>query len=204
MRLARRFGGEVVSADSRQVYRGLDIGTGKVPRDRITTTNGLYDEGKSFYRYKGVRHHLIDVASPRRTFTAARYRTLARRAIADIIRRGKLPILCGGTGFYIDAVLHNKLIPHVPPQPELRRELEKLPTAELFAKLQALDPVRAAAVDDHNRRRLIRALEIIETTGAPVPTLPKRNIWKFNFQILKMGVRLNRAELQWRIEQRFH
>src|SRR5580698_5639016 len=106
VKLARKLNGEVISADSRQVYRGLDLGTGKITRTDM----------------RGVRHHLLDVADPRRRFTAERYRKLAQKAIADIHRRGKTAIIAGGTGFYIDALLNRTSLPEVRPDIALRRK----------------------------------------------------------------------------------
>ena len=148
-------GAEVISADSRQVYTGLDIGSGKITKKEM----------------RGVRHHLLDVASPKRTFTVTRYQRLAKRAIRDIIKRNSIPILCGGTGLYIDAVVHDQVIPTVPPQPLLRKKLERESTESLFTQLTQLDPQRSQTIDRYNRRRLIRALEIVLATGSPVPPL---------------------------------
>ncbi len=150
---ARALNGEVVSADSRQVYRGMDIGAGKVSRREM----------------RGVPHHLLDVASPKRVFSAARYRKLGRAAIQKILKRGKLPIVAGGTGFYLDALLYDRLLPEVPPDPKIRAKLKKESAAALFARLRRLDPRRAAAIDRFNKRRLVRALEIIRATKKPVP-----------------------------------
>ena len=113
--IARLVGGEVISTDSRQVYTGLDIGTGKVTKREM----------------RGVPHHLLDVVSPKRTMSVVQYERLATRAIRDILKRGKVPILCGGTGLYIDAVLTDASFPAVPPNPSLRRTLSKLSTEEL-------------------------------------------------------------------------
>ena len=126
--LAKKFKGEVVSADSRQVYRGMDIGTGKITKREM----------------KGIRHHLLDVADPKKRFSAENYRTLARTAIDDIASRKKLPIICGGTGFYIDALLNEKLLPNVPPDPKLRKKLAKKSAPQLLLILKKLDPKRAA------------------------------------------------------------
>lgn len=154
IQLARRFDGEIISADSRQVYQGMDIGTGKV-----TTTE-----------QKMVRHWLLDVASPKRQYTVAQWKKAAQSAIADITRRGKIPIICGGTGFWIDALVYNQNLPEVKPNTKLRAKLGKLSAEQLFAKLLKLDPRRAHNIDPHNPRRLIRAVEIVLTTGEPVPT----------------------------------
>ena len=155
IRLARKFDGEVISADSRQVYKGLDIGTGKVTKREM----------------QGVPHYMLSIVSPKKAFTAAQFAQKARRIAADIIKRGKMPIVCGGTGFYIDAFLGKIVLPQVPPNPLLRKSLEKTTVAEMFARLQKQDPIRAAAIDSNNPRRLIRALEIAEALGtSPVAT----------------------------------
>lgn len=191
--LARRLRGEVVSADSRQVYRGLDIGTGKVTKREMG----------------GIPHHLLDVASPRRPFSVAHYVLLARKAIKNILRRKKTPIVSGGTGHYIDALLGAQSIPDVPPDTALRAKLGKLPIEKLYAKLVKLDPVRAKTIDRHNPRRLVRALEIVLTTGRPVPPLPPKrhtNILQYigmsSGRVVKIGIALSPAELRRRIATR--
>lgn len=151
--LAQHLNGEIISADSRQVYRGMDIGTGKVTKRH----------------QRQARHWLIDVASPKRSYTVAHFKSDAQKAIRSIIRRGKLPIICGGTGFWIDALIYDQSIPDVAPNPKLRAELQKHTPDELYRRLKRLDPARAAAIDRHNPVRLIRALEIILSTGKPVP-----------------------------------
>jgi len=153
--LAKRFQGEVISSDSRQVYRGLDIGTGKVTKKEMA----------------GVPHHLIDVASPKRVYTADDFVKAGRKAIAAIAKRGKLPIIAGGTGFYIDVLVGNIALPHVPPNPAFRKTLEEKTAAELFAMLEKKDPARAETIDAQNPVRLIRALEIAEAIGKnPAPS----------------------------------
>ncbi len=154
VKLAKKMNGEVISADSRQVYRGLDIGTGKITRKEM----------------RGVRHHLLDVADPKKQFTAEKYRKLARAAIDDIQKRGKLPIICGGTCFYIDAVLNNSPFPSVPPDPALRKKLSKKSATQLMVMLKKLDFNRWKAInrndsDKKNARRLIRAIEIARESG---------------------------------------
>lgn len=140
--------GEVISVDSRQVYRGLDIGTEKMNEEEM----------------RGVPHHLIDIRSPKETYSAGDFVADATRLIKEIIACGKLPILVGGTHFYIHALLHG-LPKESPIRPELREMLERLPTEELTARIAQLDPRRAQELDPKNRRRLIRALEIIESHG---------------------------------------
>ena len=147
--LARKFGGEVISADSRQVYRGLDIGTGKITKREMN----------------GVPHHLLDEASPHRIFTADDFVNRARTAVRDVLKRGKLPIVAGGTGFYIDALVGRIVLPNVPPNKKLRVRLEKKSAAQLYALLKKKDPRRAKAIEPHHKRRLIRALEIAASIG---------------------------------------
>lgn len=179
--IAGRFGGEVVSADSRQVYRGLDIGSGKITRREMC----------------GVPHHLLDVANPRVTFTVAQYQRLARRAINDIWRRGRLPILCGGTGFYIDAVLNGTSFPAVRPNASLRQRLEQRTARELFGLLHTKDQARARTIDRHNKRRLIRALEIATALGrVPPPTTGELP------DVLIIGLRQSKHKLQRLIKTR--
>lgn len=147
--------GEIISADSRQVYKGLDIGSGKITKQEM----------------KGVPHHLLDVANPKRVFSVADYKKLADKAIKDILSRGKTPIICGGTGFYIDAIICDIVFPAVPPNKTLRKELEKLSIEELQNRLEKLDPRRFALVDKKNKVRIIRAIEIATALGS-VPEHP--------------------------------
>ncbi|MBI4088370.1 tRNA (adenosine(37)-N6)-dimethylallyltransferase MiaA [Candidatus Kaiserbacteria bacterium] len=147
--LARKFDGEVISADSRQVYRGLDIGTGKITKREM----------------KGVPHHLMDIASPKRVFTAHDFMEKARAAIQEIASRGKLPIVAGGTGFYIDILVGNVLLPDVPAHLSFRRSVINSTTVELFMQLKKVDPARAKTIDPHNKRRIIRALEVALALG---------------------------------------
>ena len=147
-------GGEVISVDSRQVYRGLDIGTEKVSVEEI----------------RGVPHHLIDIRDVNEPYSAGDFIADASRLIEEIAGRGKLPILVGGTHFYFDALLHG-LPDGTPPDQELRRKLEALSTEELFSRIQAADLRRAAELDPANRRRLVRALEIIATHGSVPPRI---------------------------------
>ncbi|MBI2046106.1 MAG: tRNA (adenosine(37)-N6)-dimethylallyltransferase MiaA [Parcubacteria group bacterium] len=151
--LAETFGGEVVSADSRQVYRGLDIGTGKITKQEM----------------RGVPHHLLDIASATRRFTASLYQKKARRAVSQILNRGNIPIVCGGTGFYVDTFLKGLSLPEVPPNRPLRQALEKKSTQELFEILCALDSRRAKTIDRKNPRRLVRAIEIATALGEVPP-----------------------------------
>ena len=182
VRLAKTFNGEVVSADSRQVYRGMDIGTGTITKKEM----------------QRIPHHLLSVASPKKIFDVAQWKKKADAAIAGIIRRGKLPIVCGGTGLYIKALIENIAYPDVPPDWKLRVALEKKTTKQLFALLKKLDPARAQAIDQHNPRRLIRAIEIVKNTGKAVP---EKNI-KPIYDTLLLGVKKSDAELKKRIHAR--
>lgn len=152
---ARRYDGEVVSADSRQIYRGMDIGTGKVARD---------PGSEEAYFAEGIRHHLLDIAEPDEVLTLAEYKKEALAAIDDIVARGKLPILAGGTGLYISAVVDNLTIPEVSPDARRRARLEKLSDEALFDRLREEDPHYARRIGA-NRRYAIRALEVMEVTG---------------------------------------
>lgn len=140
---------EIISADSRQVYKGLDIGSGKI------TPNEM----------RGIPHHLLDVASPTRTFSVAQYKKLADKAIQKIIKKNNVPIIVGGTGFYIDVVVFDKQLPEVSPNKALRKELAKLSLDDLRQQLQELDIERYQSIDIHNRVRMIRAIEIAAALG---------------------------------------
>lgn len=157
LRLCHEFGGEIISADSRQVYRHMDVGTGKLP---VTKSEIEIKKGNGMWEVGGIPVWLYDVVAPNQNFTVVEY---GRRAVAEIEgcwRRGKIPFLVGGTGFYIDVVLGKSAVAGVPPDFELRRELEKLSTGELFEKLRVLDFQRAETIDPQNPRRLIRAIEV--------------------------------------------
>jgi len=186
--LARRFGGEVVSADSRQVYRGMDIGSGKATRREM----------------RGIPHHMLDVASPKRTFSVARFKSKGEKIIKRILQNGKLPIVVGGTGFYVDALLHGAAIPSVKPDAALRRRLEHRTTDDLFSELRRRDPRRARTIDRHNRRRLVRALEIVISTGRPVPEPAAATSAQSPYRVLMIGIAREPDDLKRRIAKRLH
>ena len=183
IKLAKRFNGEIISADSRQVYKGMDIGTGKVTKKEM----------------KGIPHYLLDVASPKRRFTVVQYRKLALKAINKILKKVHVPFLCGGTGFYIQAVVDGIVIPKVPPDWKLRKELEKKTVKELFNQLKKLDLQRAKTIEPKNKRRLIRALEIFKKIG-PVPILKKKPL---PYPVLRIGIKKEKNELSLLIRRRF-
>ena len=182
--LAQRFQGEIVSADSRQVYRGMDIGTAKVTREERAR----------------IPHYLIDVADPREVYSVAQFQRQAIAAISDILARGKLPFLVGGSPHYIFAVVDPLDIPRVPPQPELRKELETRPLSELVALLQELDPQSAATIDPKNTRRVIRALEVCLVTGKPISE--QRGVAAPLYRSLMFGIDWPRNVLYARIDAR--
>ncbi|OGZ27760.1 MAG: tRNA (adenosine(37)-N6)-dimethylallyltransferase MiaA [Candidatus Nealsonbacteria bacterium RIFOXYB1_FULL_40_15] len=168
IKLAKKFGGEIVSADSRQVYKGMNIGTGKATKKEM----------------QGIPHHLLDVASPKKRFTVAQYKKLAEKAIKNIQKKGRLPFLVGGTGFYIQAVIDGIIIPEVKPDLKLRKGLEQKSAEDLFKRLERIDPKRAKNIDKFNKRRLVRALEIVMSSKSPVPPLKTNPI---DSEILILG-----------------
>ena len=172
IKIAKRFNGEVISADSRQVYRGMDLGAGKITKREMD----------------GIPHHLLDVASPKRTFTAAHYQRLGNKAIKAVLAKRKLPIIVGGTGFYIDSLLYGYNLPSVKPDFGLRKKLESRSATELFRQLEKCDPRRAHDIDRHNKRRLVRALEIVIGTKQPVPSREEAIAKKKNYDILAIGL----------------
>lgn len=184
IKLARLFNGEIISADSRQVYKGLDIGSGKITKKEM----------------QGIPHHLLDVANPKRRFTVAQYQKLALKAVLRIQKQGKLAFLVGGTGFYIQSIVDGIIIPEVPPNLKLRAQLEKKSTQQLFEMLKKLDPARAATIDAKNPRRLVRAIEINLGTGKPVPKLSREALAKWD--VLQIGIKKSPEELKKLIAER--
>jgi len=200
VKLAKKFNGEIISCDSRQIYRGLDLGTGKVPGKWIRRF--LRGRAKiSEYVYKDVIHHLVDSVKPNRQYSVSLFQKQAQKIIADILKRGKLPILCGGTGLWIDAVVYNQQLPDVKPNKKLRAELEKKSVDDLFKQLQKLDLNRSSTIDRHNKRRLIRALEIIISTGKPVPSSPS-SLTSSPYSTLWLGIQTNQEDLYKKIDKR--
>lgn len=181
VKLSKKFKCEIISADSRQVYKGLDIGTGKITKKEMMS----------------VPHHLLDIASPRCQLTVVDFKKIAAKAIKDIVRRGKTPMMVGGTGFWIDALVYNIELPAVPPNHKLRERLEKKSAGELLAMLKKLDPERAKNIEQKNPRRLIRAIEIAKVLGR-VPKIKKRS----PYRILWLGVSRPKNVFQKRIRER--
>lgn len=170
--LAQKFNGEVINTDSRQVYKEMDIGTGK----------------PTFGEMQNIPHHLFDIKKPDQTLTLAEYQKLANKKIKEIWTRGKVPFLVGGTGLYIDAVVYNFEIPKTNVDTTLRYNLEKKETRELLHSLLQLDPQTYKNIDHQNRRRIIRALEVCISTGKPFSEQKKKNIFPNNILYLALDV----------------
>jgi tRNA dimethylallyltransferase len=180
VRLAKERGGEVISVDSRQVYRGLDIGTEKTTHEEMD----------------GIPHHLIDIREPSESYSAGDFVQDARRLIDEIISRGNVPILAGGTHFYFDALLFG--LPETPQDTGLKKEIELLSTEELLAEIKEKDPVRYAQLDPANRRRLVRAVEIIRTNGR----VPVRRTESLEYEPEWVVINPSPEELRERIDAR--
>ncbi len=187
--LAQRFDGELVNADSRQVYAGMDTGTAKpTPEQRAA-----------------VPHHLLDVVAPDQDYSLALYLEQATHAIHDIQSRGKLPLLVGGAGLYVWGLLEGLRVPHVPPDPAFRREMAALAEEEggideLNHRLQQVDPESARRIDPRNVRRVVRALEVHRATGVPFSRLQRREPPPFRW--LALGLTMDRQALYLRIDER--
>ncbi|MCR4328663.1 MAG: tRNA (adenosine(37)-N6)-dimethylallyltransferase MiaA [Patescibacteria group bacterium] len=200
--LAKKLGGEIVSADSRQIYREMDIGTAKPLRGKFKIQNSKFR--KNTYFSEGIPHHLIDIKNPNEDYTVAEYKCDAVKVVREILKRGKFPILVGGTGLYVKAVVDNLDIPHVAANETLRRKLEEevknKGTEYIFKKLVALDPEAAYIVDPKNPRRVIRALEVTLVTGRPFTAQRKKSAPLFNAKII--GIETPLATLRHRIDTR--
>ncbi len=181
VKIAKEFNGEIISADSRQVYKGLDIGTGKITKDEM----------------ENVPHYLLDAVRPGEKFDVIQFKKLAEEKVNEILEREKLPIVVGGTGFYIQSIVDGLVLPEVPPDEELRTKLEGKSAEELYKELQKLDPNRSLSIQSDNKRRLIRAVEIVKTLGK-VPDLEK----KPKYETLQIGLNLDDGELKERIKNR--
>lgn len=186
--VAQHFNGEIVNADSMQIYRGMDIGTAKLSIDER----------------QGIRHHLLDVLDINQDATVAWYQELARAAIADIQSRGKCAIVVGGTGLYIKSILDELNFPDTDPviREKLEKELKDFGIDTLFARLEKLDPAAAIAIDRENARRVIRALEVIEITGQPfTANLPREASTRYP-DAQQFGLVMDREKLSERIHDR--
>lgn len=185
IKLARKFNGEIISADSRQVYRGMDIGTGKVSKAE----------------QKLAKHWLIDIVDPKTEYNVSKFKKNAKKIIGNILERGKLPIVCGGTGFWIKAIVDDTNFPEVKPNKELREEMERLSVEKLFAMLQKLDLERAGNIDAKNKVRLIRAIEICKTIGK-VPKITRQETHDKKYEFLQIGIDVKKEKLHEKIKKR--
>lgn len=161
-------GAEIISADSRQVYKNMDIGTGKITKREM----------------RGIPHHMLSIISPKKIFTVSDYQKKATKVMRELSKKNIVPIVCGGTGFYIDTLIYGKEIPNVPPNKPLRKKLSKKTTEELFTILKNMDTKRAQTIDGKNPVRLIRAIEIATALGT-VPQLKENKCIK---NVLFLGI----------------
>ncbi|MDO8548106.1 MAG: tRNA (adenosine(37)-N6)-dimethylallyltransferase MiaA, partial [bacterium] len=181
--LAKKLGGEIISADSRQVYKGLDIGTGKVTKKEMA----------------GIPHHLLDVANPKKQFSVDDFVKMAEKTIRKIMILHNIVIVVGGTGLYIDMLLGRMSYPNVPPNPRLRAQLEKKSVKQLFAQFKKLDPRRAKTIEPEHKRRLIRAIEIVKTLG---PNSQSRSVAPRKYKVLWLGLNPGEKKLRNKIRIR--
>jgi len=210
IKLAKKFDGEIISADSRQVYREMDIGTGKVEGRFVGSRTSNWKSNS-----QNIRHHMINIISPRTAFNVAKFKKQSEKIIANILHRGKLPIICGGTGFWIQAIVDDIDFPEVKPNWQLRKKLEEYSTKRLFVMLKKLDSQRAKNIDAKNKVRIIRAIEIAEVLGS-VPEInnskfvirnsdkkyPSYQLLITNYNILQIGLKLSKDKLHKNIEKR--
>ena len=192
--LAKKFRGEIISADSRQFYRGTDIGSDIIPGKWVKRGR------RRVYVARGIPHHLLSFRPVSRPVTAAEFQKLAIRLARDIARRGRVPIVAGGTGLYIRTIVDNLDIPPVAPRPDIRARLEERTTAKLYAWLKKLDPAYAVRIPAQNRRYIVRALEVIGATGRPFSE--QQRAGEPLFDVLQLGVKRPRPEIYRRIDAR--
>lgn len=200
IKLAKKFNGEIISADSRQIYKGMDIGSGKVTGSIETVIPNLTEDlnKKTAFISEGIPHYMIDIVKPQTDFNVAKFKKRAERHIEDILKRSKVPIICGGTGFWIKAIVDDVIYPEVKPDWELRKKLQAESNEKLLEKLKKLDPQRATTVDTKNKVRLIRALEICQTLGRVPTAQDKPENKKYNF--LQIGIKREKEILNKRIK----
>lgn len=198
LKLAQKFSGEIIAADSRQIYKRMDIGTAKPAGEWRwhATWKGI----RRTYYVNDVPHHLVDIINPGKRFTAAEFRDRAVKYIKMAEMNKNLPIIVGGTGLYINALVDNFYIPRVPPNTKLRESLESKTHEQLLSLLTILDPESARTIDPNNKRRIIRALEVCIFTGKPFSSQKKKGEQMFWF--LQIGIETPREVLYGRIDGR--
>lgn len=190
IQLAKKYNGEIISGDSMQIYKGMDIGTAKISPSEM----------------EGIPHYLIDIKEPDEAFSAAEFQALVRRQISEIASRGKLPIIAGGTGLYIQSVIYDYQFSDVPSDENFRRELEKRAETQgndvLYAELEKIDPISAENIHPNNVRRVIRALEVYHCTGMPVSRWQEKQQPEFIYDTALIGLTMERELLYHRINER--
>ena len=194
VKLAQKINGEIISADSRQIYKEFNIGTAK-PLGRW-----MQIENRRVFMVSTIPHHLIDMVDPKEDFTLADYKTLAIEKIDDVLARGKLPLLVGGTALYLKAVLENWGLPQAQPDLTLRRKLENKNPTDLYNELKNKDPEGAHITGSHNKRRIIRALEVIYQTAKKFSE--QRRVGPPIFDVLKIGLKISKEDLSKNINHR--
>lgn len=201
--LAQKFNGEIISVDSRQIFKDMDLGTGKIP--------GKWEKSEEtqeeIYLYKNIPHHLIDFVNPEQDYNISHFKKDCEEKIFEISERGKIPILCGGTGFWIQAVVDDVVLPKVEPDFKLRKTLQEKKLSELFEILKNLDPARASTIDQKNTPRLIRAIEIAKNLDkVPVIEIRRdsnsRKIKNTLVEFLQIGISIDRKKLTEKIKAR--
>ena len=196
LELAKKFNAQLISADSRQIYTDMDIGTGK----EIQNSKFKIQKEKGKWIVNETPIYLYDVISLQETFSVAAYQQLAYQTIRSIHQKGKLPILVGGTALYLNAVTQGLNIPKVPPNKDLRNKLERTPLGELLKKLEEIDPKTFVRIDKQNPRRIIRALEVYYSIGQPLSMLTKK--FKVDYDILTLGLTCDRDYLYNLVDKR--
>jgi tRNA dimethylallyltransferase len=186
IKLAKGLNGEIISADSMQVYRGMDIGTAKPSKE---------EQGK-------VPHHLIDLKDPDKSWTVSDFISRANEIISSLHKRGKLPILVGGTGLYLNSFLEGYSFPITAPNPALRARLEKEEASKLWEKLNKIDAAAAGKISKNDKKRIIRALEVYEGTGMPISKLQKRSPITDIYNVIMVGLNMDREKLYEKINKR--
>lgn len=180
--LAKKYKGEVISADSRQIYKNLNLGTGKITKKEMM----------------GVPHYMLDVVQAKKRFSVSDWQKYTKKIILEILTKNKIPIICGGTGFYIESIVKNISLPEVPPNNKLRKQLEQKNIISLFKILLKLDPKRAKNIDSKNKIRIIRAIEIAKSLGK----VPQIESLENPYQFLQIGLTMPDRILKERIEKR--
>jgi len=208
LKLAKKYNGEIISADSRQIYRELNIGTDKIQRQdsrfeipaspagrRDSNIQNLY-----YGNVDGIPHYMIDIINPNKEYSVANYKKDALKVINNILSRNKIPFLVGGTGLYIKAIVNNLNIPKVKPDLAIRKKLDAMSKEKLFSILKKLDSKGSKIIDKNNKRRIVRAIEIYKQTGRKYSEQNKKG--KALFNALQIGIRLPRERLYEKIDTR--